>query len=95
MPTFATLLMSLAGPMVLRVLTVLGMGTVTFTGVAAGLQSLIDIAINNYGGLRGDTLALCGLLGIPQALGIIAGAMTSRVGMWAAVSATRFVLGGK
>jgi len=93
--TWATLLISLAGPLVLRALTVLGIGTVTFTGVTASLQSLIDLGISNYAGMGGDVLALCGLAGVPQALGIICGAMTARVGMWAAISATRFVLGGK
>lgn len=90
--TWATLLMGLIGPMALRVLTVLGLGTLTFTGVATALQGLIDIAIQNYGGISGDILALAGIAGVPQGLGIIAGAMTARVGMWAAVSATKFVL---
>lgn len=89
-----SMLMSLAGPLALRVLTVLGLGTVTFTGVASSLQGLIDLAVTNYGGLSADVLALAGLAGIPQALGLIAGAMTARVGMWAAVSATKFVVSG-
>jgi Protein of unknown function (DUF2523) len=88
---FATLLMGLIGPMALRVLTILGIGTVTFTGVSASLQSLIDMAVTNYAGMSADVLALCGLAGIPQAIGIICGALTARVGMWAAISATKFV----
>lgn len=90
---WATLLMGLVGPMALRVLTVLGIGTVTFTGVAASVQGLIDVAVVNYSGLSADVLALAGIAGVPQALGIICGALTARVGMWVAVSATRFVLG--
>jgi Protein of unknown function (DUF2523) len=92
--TWVSMLMGLAGPMVLRVLTVLGLGTVTFTGVVTSLQSLIDLAVTNYGGMSADILALAGLAGIPQALGIVAGALTARVGMWVAVSATKFVLSG-
>lgn len=94
MNTIASLLMSIAGPMALRVLTVLGLGTLTFTGVTEGLQALIASAQTNWDSLGADLLALAGLAGIPQGLGIIAGAMTGRVGLWMAVSATRFVLGG-
>lgn len=91
--TWATMLMTLAGPMVLRALTVLGLGTITFTGVTVALQGLIDIAVNNYASIPSDVLGLAGVAGIPQAIGIICGAMVARVGMWVAVSATRFVLG--
>lgn len=94
MPTLAAWLMTLAGPLVLRALTVLGIGTVTFTGVTSSLQTLIQMAVTNYAGLSADVLALAGLAGIPQAIGIICGAMTARVGMWVAISATRFVLSG-
>jgi hypothetical protein len=93
MPLLSTLL-TLAGPFALRVLTVLGLGTITFTGVTSSIQGLIDMAVINYGGMSADILSLAGLAGIPQALGIIAGAMTARVGMWAAVSATKFVVSG-
>jgi hypothetical protein len=89
----AAWLMTLAGPLVLRVLTVLGIGTITFTGVTTGLQSLIDLAVTNWASLSVDILGLAGIAGIPQAIGIICGAMTARVGLWAAVSATRWVVG--
>lgn len=92
--TWVTMLMSLAGPLVLRALTVIGLGTITFTGVTVALQGLIDIAVNNYASVPADVLGLAGVAGIPQAIGIICGAMVARVGMWVAVSATRFVLGG-
>jgi hypothetical protein len=80
--------------MVLRVLTVLGLGTITFTGVVASLQGLIDIAMTNWSQIPADILMLASLCGVPQAVGIICGAMTARVGMWVAVSATKFVLSG-
>ncbi len=91
--TWATWLMGLIGPLALRVLTTIGLGTLTFTGVTASLQTLIDSAVTNWASLGGDILGLASVAGIPQCLGIICGAMTARVGMWAAVSATRFVLG--
>ena len=85
-------LLGIAGPMVLRVFTILGLGTLTFTGVSTSLQSLIDMAVSNWAGVGADVLALASLAGIPQAIGIVCGAMVARVGLWAAVSATRFIL---
>jgi len=91
----ATFLLSVIGPLALRVLTVLGLGTMTFTGVTAALQGLIDLSVSNWGGISADVLQLVSIAGIPQALGIVVGAMTSRVGLWAAMSATKFVVGSK
>lgn len=88
----ANFLLSMAGPLVLRALLLVGVGTITFTGVALSLQGLIDQSITNWGGVAADVLALSSIAGIPQALGIITGAMTARVGMWAAISATRFMV---
>lgn len=93
MSTLAQFLIGMAGPLALRVMLALGIGTVTFTGVASSLQGLIDMAVNNWASVASDVLALAGLAGIPLAIGIICGAMTARVGLWAAVSATRFVVG--
>lgn len=92
MLNIATWLMGMAGPLVLRVLTTLGLGVLTFTGVTASMQGLIDMATANWSSMGADILALASIAGIPQALGIICGAMLARVGMWAAVSATRFLL---
>ena len=92
MMTWATWLLSMAGPLVLRVFTTLGLGVMTFTGVTASLQGLIDMATTNWASMGADILALASIAGVPQALGIICGAMTARVGMWAAVSATKFLL---
>lgn len=86
-------LLTLAGPLVLRALTILGIGTITFTGVTASLQSLIDMATSNWSSVAADVLALASIAGIPQCVGIVCGAMVARVGMWAAVSATKFMLG--
>lgn len=93
MTTLATFLMSMLGPMVLRALTVLGIGTMTFTGVTVALQGLIDMATSNWSSLPSDVLALASIAGIPQCLGIIAGAFVARTGMWVAVSATRWIVG--
>jgi len=91
--TLASFLLTMVGPMVLRILTILGIGTMTFTGVTVALQSLIDMATTNWSSLPSDVLALASIAAIPQCLGIIAGAFVARVGMWVAVSATRWIVG--
>lgn len=93
MTTIAAFLMGMVGPLVLRALTMLGIGLITFTGVTAAVQGLIDLAVSSWGGIPGDVLALAGLAGIPACLGIICGAYIARTGMWVAVSATRWIVG--
>lgn len=92
MGSLAALLMGLVGPMVLRALTVLGIGLVTFTGVVAGLNAIIQMAQDNWSALPAAMLALASLAGVPQALGLLAGAMVARVATWAAISATKWIV---
>lgn len=93
MSTLASLLMGLAGPMLLRALTVVGVGTVTFTGVTQALEALITNMQSSWSALPAAMLALASIAGVPQALGIVVGAQVARVALWAASSATKFVLG--
>lgn len=85
-------LLAAAGPLVLRALTMLGIGTLTFTGVTEGLTAIISSAQSNWSSIPSDVLGLAGLAGIPECLGIVAGAFVARSGMWVAVSATRWVI---
>ena len=91
MGNLSTWLLGMAAPLVLKVLAALGMGTLAFTGVAVALQGLIDMATSNWSSIGSDVLALASLAGFPEALGLIAGAYVSRVGMWSAASATKWV----
>jgi len=92
MNTLAAFLMSMAGPIVIKALIALGIGTLTFTGVVGALDGLILMAQNNWSGVSAVVVQLSALAGIPECLGIITGAMSSRVAIWAAASATKFVL---
>lgn len=92
--TWAAWLMGIAGPMVLRVLAQLGIGLLTYTGVDTGLNALITQAQTSYSGISADVLGLASMAGIPACLGIIAGAMTSRIAVWVALSATRWITKG-
>lgn len=88
----ATWLMSMVGPLALKALTLLGFGLVTFTGVTTGVQALISSVTSNWSSLPADVLGLASVAGLPQCLGIICGAITAKVALWVAVSATRFVV---
>jgi hypothetical protein len=90
--TWASFLLGLAGPIALRVMMTLGFSIITFGSVAAALQALIDIAVNNWAGVPANVLMLASLAGIPQAIGIICGSFVARVSIWAALSSTRFAL---
>jgi hypothetical protein len=89
----AAWLLAFIGPLVIRALIVLGISTVTFTGVTAALNSLIVMAQQNWASVASDLLGLASIAGIPQCIGIIMGAMSSRIAMWIAVNATRWVTG--
>lgn len=90
--TFAEFLMGMAGPLAMRVLITLGIGTITFTGMVETLSALIAMSASSWSGITPAVLQLAGLSGLPECIGLITGAMTSRVSIWAATSATKFVL---
>jgi hypothetical protein len=81
----------MAGPLVIKALMAIGLGTLTFTGTTEALNALIAMATTNWASVPSDVLQLASVAGIPQAIGIITGAFSTRVGMWAAASATRWV----
>lgn len=91
MGNIASWLLTMAGPVLLKALAAVGIGTLTFTGVDTALRGLINLAQNNWQSMPVDVLALAGLAGVPQGIGIIAGAFVARVGMWAAASATKWI----
>lgn len=91
MATLFSFLATAIGPLVIKALLAIGIGTITFTGVTVALQGLIDIAVNNWAGVPAAVLQLASLAGIPQSIGIVCGAMVARTSMWVAVSATRWI----
>jgi len=85
-------LLALCGPMVIRALIALGFTAITLTGVTVAANALLVIAQNNWSALPVAILQLCNLSGIPQCLGMIAGAYMARVAVWAAVNGTKYIL---
>lgn len=89
---FVGLLIGAAGPLALRVIASLGMSLVIFAGVDTALGGLIQTAQSNWSSIAADVLALAGVARIPECLGVIAGAMSTRVSVWVAAQATRWVV---
>lgn len=75
----AAWLLSMAWPVVQRVLAALGLGIVSYEGLrllSGQLDSLIRAA---WGGIGGSMLDIATLGGIPQAIGIILAAYNARL----------------
>lgn len=85
MPAFVyALLVGLAGVLsqtVFAVLTSLGIGIATFTGINIALEQLHGFAVANWSGLPGNVLQMVGLLRIDQALNLIISAVVIKLTM--------------
>lgn len=71
------------GALVKRALVAIGIGTITYSGLAAAFGSARDLVISNYGAMAGSVADLVNLAGVGQAIGIVLGALTSRVALTA------------
>ncbi|MDP2805580.1 MAG: DUF2523 domain-containing protein [Gallionellaceae bacterium] len=78
---WATLLLSLTGPIVIRVLSTLGLGVVSYVG----LNSVVTLAYNqiqaNFSSLPPELGQFLFLSGLPQGMGIILSALVARIAM--------------
>jgi len=88
---FAQLLLSLVQPVLARVLVALGFSVVSFVGMDLVMNQLISTAQGAWGGLPVSILQLVGLAGIGQGLGIIMGAVLTRVMIWQLQKSTRIL----
>lgn len=81
MGTLAGLLTGLAGPLAKKVLGAVGVGMVSYVGVSAALEALLDTVRGQWGALSGDVATLLAMGGVNTAVSIIAGAMVARVAL--------------
>lgn len=87
----AAFFLSLVQPIIARILVALGFSLVSFVGMGAVLDQVIAASVGAWGGLPSQMLALAGLAGIGQALGIIMGAVLTRMMIWQLTKATRML----
>lgn len=87
----AVWLLSLVRPIVGRVLLALGISLVTVTGVTASIDALRTQLVGSVNRLPSDVLNLFMLAGGGEAIGIILGAITTKLLMVQASSALKFI----
>ena len=76
---WANLLLSLTGPIVVRVLTTLGLGVVTYTGFTAVLDVVFGRIQASFSGLPADAAALIFMSGVPAGISIVLSALAARL----------------
>lgn len=79
METLTNWLISMAWPVVQRVLAALGLGVVTYESLSVLSGQLDGLIRGAWGGLGGAILDIASLGGIPQAIGIILAAYNARL----------------
>ena len=88
----AAFILSLVQPILARVLVSLGFSLVSFVGFDLALNQVIQAAEGAWGGLPSNLLARAGLSGIGQALGIIFGAILTKMMIWQLTKSTRMMM---
>lgn len=76
---FAGWIASISWPVVSRVLAALGVGTVTYTGLDAAVNSGLDAARSALTGLTPDVLQILALAGFFEAMALTAGSLLGAV----------------
>lgn len=82
MPLVAWLI-AMAWPVAKQVLVQLGISFITYEGVSAALESLLNAAQSSYQSGDATLLAYLSIAGVPTGFGIIAGALSARVARFA------------
>lgn len=86
-----TWLLSLVSPLLGRILVSLGFSIVTITGFTAGIQALRDQVVSGVNSLPADTLNIFLIAGGGVGLGMITGAIATRIMLWQITNATRIL----
>lgn len=71
MDDLTTWLISVAWPVVKKVLSALGVGILSYTGLTSVWDQMRDNITASWGAVGGATLQVASLAGIPDALGIL------------------------
>lgn len=75
MDDLTTWLISVAWPVVKKVLSALGVGILSFTGLSSIFDQMRDNITASWGAVGGAVLQIASLGGIPDALGIVLSAL--------------------
>lgn len=86
-----TWLLAMMGPLAARILLTLGFSVVSIVGMEAVISGIKTQLITSLGAVPAAGLNLALLAGSGEALGIIFGAITTRLLLWKITSATRLL----
>lgn len=86
-----TWLLSLMQPMIAKILVTLGFSIVTITGMEAVIDQVKGMVTSGVNSLAPDMLNLFLLAGGGKALGMILGAIATKVMLWQIQSATKIL----
>ena len=86
-----TWLLALVGPVAIRALSALGFTAVIFTGVEVSVNQLLQSAQTSWGTLPYAVLQMSAISGVPEALGMIFGALLGVFSLKAAVGLSSYV----
>lgn len=78
---WANLLLSLTAPIVVRVLSTLGLGVVTYTGFTSVLSMVYGRIATSFSGLPVDISQLIFLSGLPSGISIVLSALAARLAL--------------
>ena len=81
MASFGVYLASVSVPIAKRVLAGLGIGVVTYVGLAAVMTQIQNSVISNWGAINISAMQFLSLAGVPDAIGIVLGAVAARFSM--------------
>lgn len=90
MGTLATFLLSIVGPLAIKVLLALGLGIITIQGVEIGINALLNQITSYSNALPADVAAILGIMGIAQGLSIVMGGVSFLVSYMVAGKAFSF-----
>jgi hypothetical protein len=88
---FGTFLLALVEPILAKILLSLGFSVVSIVGMEAIVNQIKGTLISNVNSLPADVLQFALFLGVGNALGIIFGAVTTKLLLWAAQNATSII----
>ena len=86
-----TWVLSLIQPILGRILAALGFSVVSIIGMEAILSQIRTQLVSGLGGMSADMFNLFLLAGGGQALGIITGALTTKLLLWQVQNATKIL----
>lgn len=87
-------LFAAVGPLAIRALVAIGFASVSFAGVTYAFNGLVTYAQGQWAGLPASVLQIANICGVGLALGMVFGAMTARIGIWAAANTTKLIFKG-